>query len=170
MHQPDEITINLSDLSGSYYNDFSLLISRNIYRSSACMKVIKREIILKNNVFFPIGKRYEDSLWSFTLAKYIHQYAIYNSTFYSYHTGRAGSTTAYILAKNVKDFLSIILSELEQLEEIKQHYPELFEGLLSYIQREIYFVTRFFISLPEEDKQNLIGDLIKCCNLRDSYM
>lgn len=169
-HQPYEITLDLSSLSGNYYNDFSLLISRNIYRSSACMKVIKREIILKNNVFFPIGKRYEDSQWSFTLAKYIHQYAIYDSTFYSYQAGRVGSTTVSIPTKNVKDFLSIILNELEQLAEIKQYYPALFEGALSYIQREIYFVTRFFISLPDEDKQNLIGDLIKCCNLRDSYM
>lgn len=141
--QSNEITLNLSDLSGNYYNDFSLLISRNIYRSSAWTKTIKREVILKNNVFFPIGKRYEDSEWSFTLAKYIHQYAIYDSTFYSYHAGRVGSTTASIPTKNVKDFLSIILVELEQLDEIKKSYSALFEGSLSYIQRELFFATKF---------------------------
>ncbi|OOF81240.1 hypothetical protein [Rodentibacter caecimuris] len=70
----------------------------------------------------------------------------------------------------MKDFLSIILFELKELAEIKQHRAGLFEGLLAYIQRELYFATKFFISLPENDKQNLVGDLIKCCSLRDSYM
>lgn len=166
----DIIDIDKPELSGNYYNDFHLLISRWIYKSNVWTKVVKREIIIQNNIFFPIGKRYEDSEWSFKLAKYIHQYAIYNSTFYSYHSGRVGSTTTSIPAKNVKDFLSIILFELEQLMEIKQSHPDLFEGLLAYIQRELYLATKFFISLPEEDKQNLVGDLIKCCNLRDSYM
>ncbi|WP_159990887.1 glycosyltransferase family 2 protein [Pelistega ratti] len=173
LHDPskpqDIIHIDKSDLSGSYYDDFSLLISRSIYRSSACMKVVKREIIIQNNIFFPIEKRYEDSEWSFKLAKHIHQYAIYDSFFYSYHVGRIGSTTASLPAKNVKDFLSIILFELEQLADIKQSHPDLFEGLFAYIQRELYFATQFFMSLPEEDKQNLVGDLIKCCRLRDSY-
>lgn len=167
---PYPINFDLSDLSGDYYTDFPLLISRSIYRSSAWTKITKREIIIQNNLFFPVGKRHEDSEWTFKLAKHIHQYAIYDSTFYSYYEGRPGAITASIPTQNVKDFLSIILVELEELADIKQRYPELFEGLLSYIQREIYFVTRFFISLADEDKQNLIGDLIKCCNLRDSYM
>lgn len=166
----DAIDIDKSELSGNYYDDFHLLVSRWIYKSNVWTKVVKREIIIQNNIFFPMGKRYEDSEWSFNLVKHIHKYAIYDSVFYSYHVGRVGSTTVSIPENNVKDFLSIILFELEQLTKIKQSRPDLFEGLLAYIQRELYFATRFFISLPDENKQNLIGDLIKCCNLRDSYM
>lgn len=162
--------INIDNLSGNYHHDFTELVSREIYRSNIWTKVIKREIITQNNIFFPLGKRYEDSEWSFKLAKYINQYAIYNSSFYTYHVGRVGSTTQKIPVKYIKDFLSIVLFELEELTEIKQSHPDLFKGLLAYAQRELYLVSKFFMLLPDEYKQEFGGDLIKCYKLRDSYI
>ena len=56
-NKKEHYPISKDGLSGNYITDFYLLTNRNIYRPSACNKVIKRKIIIDNQLFFSKRKK-----------------------------------------------------------------------------------------------------------------
>lgn len=162
--------LNVSSLSGDYQKDISTLVTRHIYLSNVWTKVVKREIILKNNLFFEKGVIHEDSCWSFELTKHIQSYAIYNNDFYTYLMGRAGSTTVSIPIKNIKDLTSHVHSQLIQLNEIKANYFYLYEALFNYISREMQFLIKIFNTFKNEEKQEILPKFSQCVELFNHYI
>ena len=143
--------ISKDGLSGNYITDFYLLTNRNIYRPSACNKVIKRKIIIDNQLFFPKGKNHEDLDWSFNLAPYILSYAIYDSYFYTYRTKRLGSITEFVKPKNTKDLIDIVLEKLNKIENMKN--SRLAKGLCEYLIKQKQFIYDSFTLLAEEHQK-----------------
>lgn len=147
--------IKKDDLTFNYFNDFETLVSRNIYRPAAWSKVVRRNFLLDNHLFFPKGKNHEDLDWSFELAKYIKSYAIYDSYFYIYRTRRKGSITEFVKRHNTEDLLDISFNRISQLKEIKE--KSLYEGLKKYILKQSHYIKDSFHLLNEQDK-NLLQD------------
>ena len=143
--------ISKEGLTGDYIADFYTLTSRNIFRPSACNKVVKRKIIIDNQLFFPKGKNHEDLDWSFNLAPYILSYAIYDSYFYTYRTKRLGSITEFVKPKNTKDLIDIVLEKLNKIENMKN--SPLAKGLCEYLIKQKQFIYDSFTLLAEEHQK-----------------
>ena len=143
--------ISKEGLTGDYIADFYTLTSRNIFRPSACNKVVKRKIIIDNQLFFPKGKNHEDLDWSFNLAPYISSYALYDSYFYIYRAKRLGSITEFVKPKNTKDLIDIVLEKLNQIKSMND--SSLSKGLYQYLVKQKQFIYDSFTLLSEEHKK-----------------
>ena len=143
--------ISKEGLTGDYIADFYTLTSRNIFRPSACNKVVKRKIIIDNQLFFPKGKNHEDLDWSFNLTPYISNYALYDSYFYIYRAKRLGSITEFVKPKNTKDLIDIVLEKLNQIKSMND--SPLSKGLYQYLVKQKQFIYDSFTLLSEEHKK-----------------
>jgi len=116
---PDKIVnhyINRDKLIGSFKEDFQDLYQDGIYLGFPVTKTMKRELILKNHLFFIKGRSFEDVAWSFFITKYISSYAIYKNCFYMYRRERKGSISSVVTAKNQISLfqnLSDVITEIE---------------------------------------------------------
>lgn len=78
------------------------------YPGSACTKLIKRDIILKNSIFFEKGRTAEDLDWSMRLFSVAHSYNYCDKDYYCYRQQREGSITSSVTLKKTKDLLYVI--------------------------------------------------------------
>lgn len=118
-----------NDLSGVWEQDFKELVERSIYRGFIAIKVVKRKLLIDNQIYFPGSLTFEDVLWSMRLAKYITSYAFYNSDSYMYRRNRNGAITTSLTLKNIGDMLKVFHMGKAEIEEVKFSKPALYEGL-----------------------------------------
>ena len=166
-HYPDDrkeyFPISKNNLYTDFKFDFEELVSKNIFRPAAWTKVIKRNIIIENKLFFPEGKNHEDLDWSFNLAKYISSYGLYDSYFYNYRTRRKGSITEFVNIKNTEDLLDITIHHLKDIDNIKESI--LYKGLSKYIIYQKSFIDDSYNLLIDEHKEKLLEKYIIFNNL-----
>ena len=141
------------DLTGNYLKDFIFLTQRNIYRPTACNKIIKRAILIENHLLFKFGISHEDLEWSFKLAQCINTYSIYNKAFYIYRTKRKGSITEFVNVKNTEDLLDIAIEKIQQILTLEN--PMLQKGLSEYILRQKNYISDSVELLSPQDKKML---------------
>lgn len=166
-HYPDDkkeyFPISKNNLYTDFKFDFEELVSKNIFRPAAWTKVIKRNIIIENKLFFPGGKNHEDLDWSFNIAKYISSYGLYDSYFYNYRTRRKGSITEFVKIKNTEDLLDITIHHLKGIDNIKENI--LYRGLSKYIIHQKSFIDDSYNLLIDEHKEKLLEKYIIFNNL-----
>ena len=155
LHYPDDrkeyFPISKNNLHTDFKSDFEELVSKNIFRPAAWTKVIKRNIIIENKLFFPEGKNHEDLDWSFNLAEYISSYSLYDSYFYNYRVKRKGAITEFAKIKNTEDLLDITIHHLKGMDNIKE--STLYKGLSKYIISQKSFIDDSYNHLIDEDKE-----------------
>ncbi len=91
-----------------YVDDILRLVNSNIYISSSCTKLIKKDVLINNNIYFETGNLAEDILFSGLLLNVPDiNIGFCNEVLYYYRV-RGSSTTNSLTDKNIKDtFLSI---------------------------------------------------------------
>lgn len=138
--------------SNNFVNDFDYLVLKGIYYGSVWTKVLKRELVLKNNLFFEKGLLYEDVIYCFDLAFYIKTYSVYQSNFYQYRI-REGSITYRVSRNGMNDLIKIINNKIDFLlingEEIL--------GLKRFILKPLYYSFRNFLRFS-------VGDVLSLYN------
>lgn len=106
------------------------LLRENLYEGNVALKIVKKEIIIKNEIFFETGLISEDIEWSFRLfftTKDIEVFAT-NLQFYVYRKSRIGSISNSPNIKSVFDVLKILnkwerfFRNLDDLELKKEIY------------------------------------------------
>lgn len=76
---------------------FSHLIHTQQFRASVCLLMVRREILVSNEIFFPIGLISEDIYWDMHLWQHIHEVKVLNLDFYGYYHREASlSSTASV--------------------------------------------------------------------------
>ena len=148
-------------LSFNYLEDFYTLVKNNYFKPSPWSKIIKREIILDNKLFFPTGKTHEDLGWSFDIAQHIQTYDIYEPPFYIYRTKRKGATTEFVKLNNTKDLLDITIEKLTNLSKDN----DIYDGLLKYIKNQEKYINDSFNLLSDTEKKHLNDRFNKFENL-----
>lgn len=146
-------------LKNDYLNDFYVLTQRNIYRPSACNKIVKRNFIIENNLLFKFGTSHEDLDWSFDLAQKVKSYFLYNKPFYIYRTRRKGSITEFVKVKNTEDLLDIGIRKIKQLKKTNKSF--LYNGLKQYILNQERYIKDSFHLLSNIDKDILAEKFIE---------
>ena len=161
---PDKIVnhyINRDKLIGSFKEDFQGLYQDGIYLGFPFTKIMKRELIFKNQLFFIKGRTFEDVIWSFSLVKHIKDYAIYQNCFYMYRRERKGSITSVVTAKNQESLFQNLSDVITEIENMKLN-NELLPGFKKYVDDIYRYVITCYELLPENEKVDFL-------NLKEKY-
>ncbi|WP_295213246.1 glycosyltransferase family 2 protein [uncultured Chryseobacterium sp.] len=138
---------------------YNLVKSAN-QASSAWSRVVKRSVIIDNEIFFTTGLTGEDSDWFIHLSLFVKKYKEYNQTLYVYRQNRAGSITDTIKTKNVKDQFLIIDKWNKILDN--GNYPEklylALKGFLAYLLSIVVFLVA---KLPTNERDVMIKEIEK---------
>ena len=130
---PKEISFTNND----FINNFEALVKSNYYVSNAWTKIVKREIIIKNNLFFPKGYIHEDLPYSLALARFVKTFAIYNNPFYQYRV-LDDSISHNIKYKNFNDILVHLNKGIDFL--IKNGDSPVCDGLKTLLFHNIHYI------------------------------
>ncbi len=153
-----------SDFSKRYI--FQNILNGNL-STSPCISIYNKNLFLKNNVFFPISKIYEDSMTIFKLLYYAKKVSVVEDCLYNYFDNEESISTSFD-EKNFKDIVYNIkitkkfLEEEKILEEYYFDYLMKIRALIDYIIHKIgnniedinekYFLfTKMWASLDEVD-------------------
>lgn len=109
----------------------------NYYVSNAWTKIVRREIIIKNNLFFPKGYIHEDLPYSLALARFVKTFAIYNNSFYQYRV-LDDSISHNIKYKNFNDILVHLNKGIDFL--IKNGDSPVHDGLKTLLFHNIHYI------------------------------
>lgn len=137
-------------ISSSYENVISYLVKTQKFRTSAYSKVIKRKLIIDNDIFFKEGIIAEDIDWGLNLALKARTYSVLNEKFYMYRQ-REGSVTKTIKSKGVKDLWYVLSTWINKISKIQN--VELKESLMSYIAYH-YSILIGLVYLNDEMKHS----------------
>lgn len=108
------------------------LIKYNKFKASACNKIIKSEILKKNNIVFPLGLKSEDIKWTYEVLKNSKNIYALKENIYVYRQ-RGGSITKTIKEQNILDMISMFKFCYEDCIKCNNSNKEV---LLSYIAYE----------------------------------
>ncbi|MFU2080265.1 glycosyltransferase [Avibacterium endocarditidis] len=142
--------------TGNIGEDLFGLVSIGIWQGYAPIKIVKRELLVQNKIYFCAGRNFEDILWSFYLAKSAKTYIEYRNDFYIYRRDRDGAITKFVSIKNIKDIfyvVNVIYRECKELE-----LGDFFLAVLVLLNNSIGYANYCYSLLSEEDKKSISGE------------
>lgn len=92
--------------------------------TSAWNRLVKRSLLIENNLFFPVGMVHEDMYWVYFLSKYVHAAAFSTTGTYIYYTNEGSIMTAASRATRIKRFTSRLRASEAYLKDIKANNYE----------------------------------------------
>ena len=112
----------------------SYFIGEGIFIVSACHKLIRKSILIENDIFFEKGLLSEDLDWNFKLVLHAEHYFAINNPFYGYRK-REGSITTSFGIKNAIDLLYVIDKWSKNISENDSNtkQKELLLGYCAYL-------------------------------------
>lgn len=146
----------LKHKSGNFEADILDLIFYHLYASSPWDKIIKRSILIDNNLFFPLNRKCEDMEWCAKLMCHINTYCIYPKSFYMYRQLRAGSEVYSINENAVLDIYKSVKKGLVATDGNKTALQLATKNYWSF-----YYVVllMYYCKLGSENKKAIINDL-----------
>jgi glycosyltransferase involved in cell wall biosynthesis len=114
------------------YNLIIELISNAQFPMSACLKIIKRDFLIKNNLFFIKGIYGEDTPWFLDVLEKAKKIRFINGYYYVYRQQVPHAITASFSVRKYNDLFWVIIKEVEKIK-ITYHDPQLISALLSFI-------------------------------------
>lgn len=151
-----KIIVDKSRITSNQFKDDSLsLIVSNVYNSTGCWKIVKKELIIKNDLFFEKNILHEDAAWCFDLLLHIQTYELYDSEFYCYRIGRGGSITTNIKSKNILDLIYTVNKKVIIAE--KNNKREDLKLYLNGIYRSVF--THYFLIKDENEKKKVTNQV-----------
>ncbi|CAN1493527.1 WcaA Glycosyltransferases involved in cell wall biogenesis [Flavobacteriaceae bacterium] len=103
----------LKQKSGDFKKEVLQLIYFDLFVACAWDKIIKKSILLNNELYFPLGRKSEDIEWCGKLLNCIDTFTIYSKSFYVYRQGRIGSITASVSEKHIMDVYEMVKEGLK---------------------------------------------------------
>lgn len=105
---------NFKKVDVSSVKDFykSLLDNGNM-EVAAYTKILKREFLIENELFFKLNLLSEDNEWIIRLLRVLSEVKTINVPLYIYRAGRSDSITNTIKKKNITDLLSIVKGSID---------------------------------------------------------
>lgn len=142
----DEEFVNGPERNLSQYNGYttkeligSLVTSGNL-TISAWSRVVSRDFLIKNNLYFRKGIKTEDLEWAIRLYACEPVWAFVDDVFYVYRTQRKGSITASVDYKHICDYCWILEHSISVVEKCDNSIKE---PLMSYLMYHILIASAF---------------------------
>lgn len=144
--------------NGYFYKDFNMLVDNGIYRLAAWDKVIKKDVLVNNNIDFPLGRLSEDIDWCNDLSKKINTYRLIDEKYYVYRQGRSGSITFSISRKNILDIIDMVEKNVCEIKGGEDTYSV---GLMKFNCYIYLSVIPYLSTLEEKDRVELFSRIKK---------
>ena len=138
---------------------FDYLAKTDKFPVSACTKLIKRNLIINNELFFEKNLFSEDIDWSTRLLLAAEKFDVCYAEFYIYRKQREGSITNGIKLKSVQDLLYIIKKWAYKCKN-KEIDLDVIESLLSLLSYEYSILLAHVFSINKEERK-IVFDEIK---------
>lgn len=122
-------------LSSNNFKDLYKIAKKDV-TISCCAKIVKRELIIKNNIYFPDGIKSEDLVWSYMLLFNCNKYMITDLVYYNYvdrQTSVTHSTSLNGIISQVKNFRrlkDLVLSLNLTIKQQKKLLRHLMKGYI----------------------------------------
>lgn len=113
-------TMDLSWLSKGRKEVLIYLSKRVIFPTSAWSKMIKRRVLVDNNITFKKGQLSEDYEWSVSVYMASCTFGAYDDILYYYRQNRCGSITSHVREKHFSDLINIIDNILNNVAATKE--------------------------------------------------
>lgn len=124
--------IDFQEISGSTAGTLLLeMVKKNAYISSACVKAVKRSLLLENEIIFEVGTISEDIEWSAKVMCAAKNVAISPNAIYAYRV-REGSISKAVSWKHVSDQLRILNKLIETKPEGEKMLVEAYYGYTAF--------------------------------------
>ena len=136
------------------------LIEKYRQGSSAWLRIVRRSLLVENEIYFEKGLLGEDSDWFVHLSLHVKKYFQYKPYVYIYRQNRKGSITATIKRKNITDQFHIIDKWSAKLDD-KTLDPELKSALLGFLSYLLSVVVYLVSKLPDEDRAAMVAEIKK---------
>lgn len=150
----DENLNKLDTTSALFYE----LSKKDFLEASACLKIIRREFLIKNNLFFKKEIRSEDIEWFFRAAPYVKRAMVINDVTYCYRV-RGESISHSVNLKHLDDLIEIILVNSVELLKIKD--DKMRAALLNYLCYQYYITLGLVWIYGKEKKKEYLNKLFK---------
>lgn len=137
---------------------FSYLASTEKFPVSACTKLIRRELITKNNLFFEKCLLSEDIDWSIRVLLKAEKFDVCYAEFYIYRKQRKGSITNGIKLKSVQDLLYIIKKWANKCRNNEVDL-EVKDSILSLLSYEYSILLAHLFSISKEERKYVFNDI-----------
>ncbi|MDQ6469956.1 glycosyltransferase family A protein [Flavobacterium sp. LHD-80] len=142
---------------GKFEDEVLNLVYHDLYVASAWDKVIKRAILIENQLFFPVGRKSEDVEWCGKLMHYIKTFSIYSKSFYVYRQARQGSITTTTSAKHIEDVYEMVK---DGINSPKTESEILNKALENYWACNYVVILKDFYVLSSETQNQIWHDLV----------
>lgn len=147
----------LKQKSGDFKSEVLELIYYDLYVGCAWDKIVKRSILLDNELYFPLGRKSEDIDWCGKLINYIDTFSIYSKSFYIYRQGRSGSITASVSEDHIMDVYGIVKAGLNA----KQSDSDILnQALKNYWACNYVVILKDFYVLSSKNRSVIWKDLV----------
>lgn len=124
--------IDFRGISGTTVDRLLLeMVRKNAYISSACVKAVKRKVLLENDIVFEPGTISEDIEWSAKVMCAAKSVAIVPDCIYAYRI-RPGSITKTVSQKHVSDQLRILYKLIEVKPDGEKARLEAYYGYTAF--------------------------------------
>lgn len=136
---------------------FYLLAKADQLDASASMKIIRRNILIDNRLFFKTGILSEDVEWFFRLAPCVSSVSVINEIAYVYRR-REGSITNIHSVNHVRDMVSIVIEYAELYEKHRGTKDKKILAMMNYLAYQ-YYITLGLVWNCLDDRQKDLRQL-----------
>ena len=135
-------------------NYIPLLVESGTFPMSACLKIIKRNFLMDNHLFFIKNKAHEDIPWFIDLISMAKSCRFLNYYIYNYRKEVEGSISSSFSIKKWSDLLGHLVNGIKQIKEEDGISSSKRTALLSFWAYEYYILTGmlYFMSPVERNK------------------
>lgn len=123
------------------------VVQNNIYKACAWDKVIKREILFDNSIFFPLNMLSEDMIWAGNLLMNVKNIQVYDEVVYAYRQ-RNNSISKKVNQKHLDDIYKQISTGIKNENELIYTYYA-YEYCILYMYSYISKDKVFFKNVKE---------------------
>jgi glycosyltransferase involved in cell wall biosynthesis len=147
----------IKNKSGRVEDEILNLVYYDLYVASAWDKVIKRSILIDNQLFFPVGRKSEDIEWCGKLLQHIKTFKIYSKSFYTYRQVRHGSITTTVSAKHIEDVYAMVKEGLSSKSATSEKVNKAIEN---YWACNYVVILKDFYVLSSKMQKQIWNDLV----------
>ncbi len=114
------------------YSDYgieleSLMLSQII--TSACNRLVKRELILRHHLYFTEGIVHEDMNWIYFLSRYVKAGAFSSQGTYIYYTNDSSIMTSTSSSMHIRRYQSRLISSTAYINDLKENNGSIFRRM-----------------------------------------
>ena len=126
------------------------LASLKKYPGSACTKLIRRKLIIENDLFFTKNLIAEDIDWTINLLTISENFAYVDTDYYYYRQNRKGSITNTKSTKDIRDLLFIVD------KWAKKSNDEVQSVINAFVAYEYMMILKMYAFLSRNEKKELL--------------